>query len=178
LRVPPPPQSALFTKMDDLLLDLFPPTNDFSSTDADIPFDAWIAQFDAFADEPPEPAQTQVPLIEELPEEESTLAPEPSMDPPSHPPKLLPSGPIESSARRRKPLYKPTCAILINSKRVNKKPMEKGNNVYGRTGTLRCELCRKRRLKVPHSPASPWIEERSVHSRQLTRLASCAERRE
>jgi hypothetical protein len=91
--------------MDDLLLDLFPPTNDFSFSGADIPIDAWIAQFDPFADEPPEPAPTQVPVIEELPEEESTLAPEPSMDFQSRPSKILPAGPIESSTRRRRPLY-------------------------------------------------------------------------
>jgi hypothetical protein len=136
--------------MDDIFLDLFPPMNDFDSGDsADIPFDDWIAQFEPFADEPPEPSPAPVPVISELPEEGVALATQPSMDSQSHPREILPAGPVELPTRRRGALYKPTCAILISSKRVNKKPMEKGNNVYGRAGTLRCELCRRRRLKVP-----------------------------
>jgi len=39
----------------------------------------------------------------------------------------------------------------INSKRVNQKPVEVGNNKMGRTGTLKCAACRKRKRKVASS---------------------------
>lgn len=34
------------------------------------------------------------------------------------------------------------------SKRINRKKVEVGNNKMGRTGTLRCDACRRRRTKV------------------------------
>jgi hypothetical protein len=99
--------------MDDLLLEHLPPTTETRSEDLDeIPLDVWIAQFDLFAidppADPPQPIVVHDPIIEELPDEESTaLVSRSSMS--SHQaqnlPTILPAGPVEPSSRKRKPLY-------------------------------------------------------------------------
>jgi hypothetical protein len=137
--------------MDDFLRELFLPTIETRSGDLDeAALNVWIAQLDPFIIDAPGPGVIHDRTIDELVNEESTaVAPESSTSA-WHLPKILPAGLVKPAPRKRTPLYH-TLHLQYSyiSKRMNKKPMEKGNNIYGRMGTLRCELCRKRRLKVP-----------------------------
>jgi hypothetical protein len=98
------------TKMDDLLLELFPmPNETLPGAEDDVPLDVWIAQFDPFATPPHEPLAINEATIEELPDSETTalvLGSSASYNP-INLPKILPAGPVEVPARKRKPLYQP-----------------------------------------------------------------------
>jgi len=137
--------------MDDVLLELFPPTIDVHSETADDwHIEAVNPDEDRFISEKAEPFSAQDAVIEEVTKSRRCCrGARVLVVLPRSSPETSPFRPVGiASEEEAKVVWPSLCPVLTISKLVNNKPMGKGNNMFRRAGTPRCALCRLRELKV------------------------------